>query len=212
MPFLKERVENWAEILKEMVSPGRDVSKVREAHFKALASKLGVRSYPHTKTVTFLSSLSKDQSGRSVDDIHTWRAGKLESVHNYIQWIFPTKTRSAYNRSAPLMSNEDILFIRESFLLQTRLRLNWLLMRTRLYKLDRVYDKKAERFFLQYVQGMSNPIFKANRYDHNFARFSRIIETLTLAGLGDLVEEILAFLLSDQVVYAASKPYWANSK
>ena len=30
-----------------------------------------------------------DARGRSLEEIWTWEAGRLEAVHDYIQWLFP---------------------------------------------------------------------------------------------------------------------------
>ena len=45
--------------------------------------------------VTFYRGEGRDAAGRSISDIWGWDDRRLEAVHDYIQWLFPTSHRSA---------------------------------------------------------------------------------------------------------------------
>jgi hypothetical protein len=45
-----------------------------------------------------------DHKGRTLPEILEWPDLQLELTHDYIQWLFPTASPSAVNRSAPLVT------------------------------------------------------------------------------------------------------------
>ena len=54
----------------------------------------------------FLSGTGKNYEGRYLYDIWEFTFSELESYHDYIQWIFPLKEESLYNRTAPVIEDE----------------------------------------------------------------------------------------------------------
>ena len=69
----------------------------------------------------FYLGTSPNAEGRRIEDIWDWDDGRLEGVHNFIQWLFPLRTRSAFNARAPVLSEAEIERFRESELLRQRL-------------------------------------------------------------------------------------------
>jgi hypothetical protein len=51
----------------------------------------------------FLAGSGRDGRGRTIDDVLTFSDDELESVHDYIQWLFPLPTRSAAQPGAPVL-------------------------------------------------------------------------------------------------------------
>ena len=49
-------------------------------------------------------SLTKQCTGRTLDEILNWNDQAMEAVHDYVQWIFPTDEASMFNSQAPLLS------------------------------------------------------------------------------------------------------------
>ena len=49
-----------------------------------------------------------DARGRTLADIWSWGAGRLEDVHDYIQWLFPLPEPSAFNPDAPILTEDAV--------------------------------------------------------------------------------------------------------
>jgi hypothetical protein len=62
-----------------------------------------------------------DSSGRTLEDIWLWDYQKLEYTHDYIQWLFPLKEKSRFNRNAPILNDEVIQAFRTDEQLRLRL-------------------------------------------------------------------------------------------
>ena len=50
----------------------------------------------HSQLVNFYLGDAPDNQGRMIDEILSWKDEQLEDVHDYIQWLFPLKERSAF--------------------------------------------------------------------------------------------------------------------
>lgn len=72
--------------------------------------------------VAFYSGEKPDSRGRYIEEVWSFSDHQLENVHDYIQWLFPLPTRSAFNPTAPLLTQRTISAFRESELLSSRLR------------------------------------------------------------------------------------------
>jgi len=55
--------------------------------------------------LNFFQGTGSDSSQRTINDILAFNESDIESVHNFIQWVFPTSEISAYNPNAPTISN-----------------------------------------------------------------------------------------------------------
>ena len=49
-----------------------------------------------------------DGNGRTLREILGWSDATLEGVHDYIQWVFPTRQPSGVNPFAPLVTAETV--------------------------------------------------------------------------------------------------------
>ena len=92
----------------------------------------------------------------------SWDDGKLEMIHDFIQWLFPTDEPSRFNPDAPILDEEDLTTFREPFF-QQRL------------------EQAAERFRKFYRFGAISPRW-AQPFDHNLLRITRIVRCLALLG------------------------------
>ena len=71
-------------------------------------------SYKHsmvtlTPILEYYRGFGTDQSNRTVRDIWNFSFKKLENIHDYIQWLFPTSQRSVFNVNAPVLTIFDKL-------------------------------------------------------------------------------------------------------
>lgn len=60
------------------------------------------------KLFDFYCCNGKDHAGRTLKAIQAFNDDHLEMVHDYIQWLFPTATRSQFNFYAPVLDAQLI--------------------------------------------------------------------------------------------------------
>ncbi len=142
--------------------------------------------------VRFYLGMVGDSSGRFLAEIREWNYDRLEYTHDYVQWLFPTRSRSQFNSSAPTLDEEQIRDFRYSERLQAELHASFRQM------LD-FYG-----FCLREGEGQMtierSPGWKA-RFEnwmtpenHNFLRITRIMTSLRTLGLATQVRALLTAL------------------
>jgi hypothetical protein len=99
-------------------------------------------------------------SGYTWTYVMSWSDDDLETIHDFIQWLFPTDERSRFNPDAPVLDANDIMAFKAPGF-QERL------------------DQAIERFRKFYKFG-SNAPWWAMPFDHNLLRITRIIRCLSL--------------------------------
>jgi opioid growth factor receptor-like protein len=62
--------------------------------------------------ITFYRGSGTDHAGRRLAEILSWDDADLESVHDYIQWLFPNADASRANPFAPLLTPADAAIFR----------------------------------------------------------------------------------------------------
>lgn len=140
------------------------------------------------KLIAFYAGKGTDDRGRRIDEIWSFSHEELESVHDYIQWLFPLMERSAFNPGAPLLDDETVAQFREDAALRGNLERSLRVM------LD---------FYGLAIAGheiLTVPTFSARSriwltpHNHNFLRLTRILKSLSLLGLHDRATQLLACL------------------
>jgi hypothetical protein len=120
-----------------------------------------------------------DHRGRFLHQIQQWSDASLESVHDYIQWLFPLRERSAFNIAAPVLSLEAVTAFRSRADLQQNLRKSFLRMLS---------------FYGLQLNSPSNEVVRERDFEakaahwltagnHNHLRITRILKCLSLLGL-----------------------------
>lgn len=134
------------------------------------------------KILAFYLGQQPDSQGRAIEDIWSWDYQKLESVHNYIQWLFPLREKSRFNSSAPTLNDEVIKAFRTSEELRSRL-FKSLKVMLAFYGLEcregenaEIVIAKSEKYFLKKRQWIE-------KFNHNYLRLTRILTSLTELGL-----------------------------
>src|SRR5271170_7374387 len=137
--------------------------------------------------VRFYSGTGTDDRGRSLAMIQGWSDTLLESVHDFIQWMFPLRERSGANPYAPVLDDGTISEFRSSCVLQANLRLSFARM-LKFYGFEVGYTQGIRvmraPFFLERAKEWMSP------GNHNYLRLTRILKSLFLLGLE---EEARAF-------------------
>jgi hypothetical protein len=133
-----------------------------------------------SRLIDFYRGTGTDSEGRRLDAILAWGDGRLEAVHDFIQWLFPLPEPSRFNPDAPLLTAEDIATFRQDAELRANLR--------RSFERILSFLGLAETGGGEIVEGSNF----ANRVpdvweqpNHNWLRITRILRSLTLLGLGD---------------------------
>ena len=73
------------------------------------------------RIVSFFSE-GPDDNGRTLAEIFAWGDDRLEAVHDYIQWVFPTRQPSGVNPFAPLVTDATVAAFERDATLRARLR------------------------------------------------------------------------------------------
>src|ERR1051326_6842308 len=83
----------------------------------------------NARIIGFFSGEAPDDEGRYLHDIQRWPDHRLESVHDFIQWMFPLPEPSPVNPDAPVLDAATIAEIRARPELQENLRASWMRMK-----------------------------------------------------------------------------------
>ena len=143
-----------------------------------------------SQLIDFYSGHGTDHRGRTLDEILSWDDERLESVHDYIQWLFPLAEPSRFNPHAPLLTGED----RAEFQRRTDLQANVL----------RALARKLAFYGFSVDEPAGGPVSVApiaavrRRWlspgDHNYLRITRILTSLRLLGFEEYARAFFAAL------------------
>jgi hypothetical protein len=157
----------------------------------------------------------RDARGRTLSEIWTWDDASLESVHDYIQWLFPLSEPSAFNPHAPILTDDTIAAFRAHDDLRERL-LRSLTLMLGFYGLalapgsggaPRIEPSAA---FTVKSRGWLHP------GNHNHLRLTRILTSLRLLGFEEHARALYACLAAiardhPHAVSATTLAYWRNA-
>jgi hypothetical protein len=152
--------------------------------------------------VDFYTKGGKDSQGRRFSEIMSWSNYHLEMVHDYIQWVFPTKTRSQFNPDAPVLDEDTIAELMASPVFHKN------------------FSRAIERINSFWFVGNTGSNGKAEwmeEGDHNLLRMSRFMESCSLLGHGDSALELFERLeyISKQThgnfISKENLKYWRKS-
>ena len=141
----------------------------------------------------FYSGERPDSSGRYIEEIWAFTDRQLESIHDYIQWLFPLGTRSRFNPDAPLLTEQTILAFRRSEFLRSRLKRSIELM-LNFYGLQSAESKSGSLKIVRSPEFESKSLNWLELENHNHLRLTRIMTSAGFLGLRDYSKAILACL------------------
>jgi hypothetical protein len=136
-----------------------------------------------TDAIVIFYSGGVDHRGRTREEILAWDDERLESVHDYIQWLFPTVAPSAVNPSAPLITPDTVGAFANEPALRERLRESLDRM-LRFYGLRRESaDSQGERITVDGPRFRTRAGVWFHPGNHNHLRLTRIMQSLRTLGL-----------------------------
>ena len=139
-------------------------------------------STKQNKILAFYLGQQPDSQGRAIENIWSWDYQKLESVHNYIQWLFPLREKSRFNSTAPTLNNDVIQAFRTSEELTNRLLHSFKVMLA-FYGLECHEGDNAEIVIAKSADYFSRKREWIEKFNHNYLRLTRILTSLTELGL-----------------------------
>lgn len=134
------------------------------------------------RVVSFYSG-GVDHRDRTLDRILAWTDDDLETVHDYIQWLFPTVQPSAVNPFAPLVTDGTVAAFAASPELRARLGRAYARMLS-FYGLRLIAD--ADGSLRVEIDQAVFPVRSPHWLrpgNHNHLRLTRIMESLATLGL-----------------------------
>jgi hypothetical protein len=137
------------------------------------------------RLINFYFGKASDDAGRTIDDIWRFSFSELEEVHDYIQWLFPLKTRSAFNPDAPTLKSDTITGFHADSSLRDRVRRSLEVMLT-FYGLQLDRSDPTNPVIRKSASFATRSISWLQPYDHNHLRLTRILTSLRLLGLPEL--------------------------
>ena len=157
------------------------------------------------KLIAFYSGKGADDRGRRIDEIWRFSHEELESVHDYIQWLFPLTERSAFNPGAPLLDEDTIARFREEGALRANLERSLRVM------LDFYGLAIARNEILRVPTFAARARVWLTPHNHNFLRLTRILKSLSLLGLHDRATQLLACLEGLPIIDEEALRYWREA-
>jgi hypothetical protein len=146
-----------------------------------LTSTRDARSEGAGPLVDFYRGRNRAGCGATIDEILGWDDGRLERVHDYIQWLFPLRSRSGAVPTAPVLDARQIDAFRADQELRSRLEAAFKRMLA-FYGLACVSTESGLR-----VERSSSFEDRARAWlrprNHNYLRLTRIMTSLRLLGL-----------------------------
>lgn len=166
-----------------------------------------------SRLTDFYQGTGTDTEGRTLADIWAFSDHELELIHDFIQWLFPLKELSRYNRDAPILSDADLAAFRTDPKL--------------LENLQRSFEVFLAFVGLRYEGGR---VVKAADFEeksdvwrypnHNWLRVTRVLTSTRLLGLDAPSRAFFEFLKAwkdsgESGITADTFRYWeqaANAK
>jgi len=138
-----------------------------------------------------------DRNGRTLREILAWGDATLEGVHDYIQWVFPTRQPSGVNPFAPLVTTETVRAFAADADLRRAL-LDAFTRMLRFYGLRRMaHDDGAVRVAIDETRFADRAEHWLRPNNHNHLRLTRIMESLAALGLAQDAKALQRCLLED---------------
>jgi hypothetical protein len=152
----------------------------------------GVLRPPSIDAVVAFYQGERDSAGRTLADVVSWNDDRLEAVHDYIQWLFPTRQASGVNPDAPLVTDGTVAAFAADPELRDRLRsaLERMLV---FYGLRR----KGSRIVIDAGAFAMRSRVWLRPNNHNHLRLTRIMQSLAALGLRDDAVALQRCLIED---------------
>jgi len=135
----------------------------------------------------------------TIEEMWTWEGRRVETIHNFIQWLFPLNVASANSFKAPILTEEDIQQFKTDAEIRGRL-MQSLRMMLKYYGFT--FAKEGSQIVkAKDFEARSGWLYPSN---HNYLRISRILNCLMLL---DFDQEAHMFFRALREVYRTHRIY-----
>lgn len=180
-----------------------------------LAETTKMKTNSSTLLCQFYRGEETDVAGRMIQDLWNYTLEQKERQHDYIQWLFPTRTPSDFNSNAPTLTTRDIQAFKNDSLLKNNLKRSFVEM-MQFYGFEYLEDTNIvvrASTFNERIKVWLNP------NNHNYRRITRILDCLNTLGMENeknAFYEALVKLNDDfgsliVVNNTSSFPYWQDA-
>lgn len=138
----------------------------------------------------------KCNSKHILENVWCYTSSQLETIHDYIQWLFPLNVVSECQPYSPILTEEDIFEFRSSNELKLKI-------------------IKSVQVFMNFLK--ENQEIWVTKFNHNHLRITRMLRFLTLIGLeyeaNARLQEILMIIFEkdDDRPLATAYKFWAEA-
>lgn len=149
--------------------------------------------------VSFYEGSGTDSGGRTLTDVQSLTFAELESLHDYIQWLFPLEEHSMYNSFAPILDAGAIAEFKSRPEVQGALERSFQVM---LHFYGFIGTSSADGYAVT-----TGPNFSARSRqwltsgNHNFLRLTRILKSLCLLGRRDCAVALFGCLKAQYAIH-----------
>lgn len=161
---------------------------------------------PNELLLPFYRGEGPTSSGATLEQILSWDDNRLETQHDYIQWLFPTARPSRYNGNSPVLDQTLQRALREDPVVQQ----NFL----------RAFDRMLR--FYGFRQEANGAILPGDNFairsaawatpgNHNLLRITRILTSLNLMGHPGKAGNFLFALRTNTRLDATTIGFWYNA-
>lgn len=165
---------------------------------------------------SFFDGSGRDDAGRTVEEVLAFDDQALERHHDFIQWLFPIDTKSAFQTRAPVLNAACARQLRDEPSVRRHLR-------RALVRMGRFYG-----FTVTWPNDEASPEIRRSPEfaaraaewvrsgDHNFLRISRVLRSLVLLGCAGAASRLYSELLEVNrwrpgVVGEVTLAYWGKA-
>jgi hypothetical protein len=140
--------------------------------------------------IAFYTDSGTDQSNRAHHDLLRFSDTEMEMTHDFIQWMFPTEKKSAFNSDAPVLNRQTIAAIKDDILFQTRFGLAI----KRIFKFWGIeYTGTGHNIK---VKPLNKKLHWMRHDNHNLLRMSRFMESCRLLGFEAVGQSLFTALIN----------------
>ncbi len=153
--------------------------------------------------IDFYINNGPDNQGRTLEVILKWDDDLWEDVHDFIQWVLPTRNPSQYNINAPLVDNETQQFLIRSDVFED----NFLKVTQRFFdflQIKYIIPKGDNDDSIIEIE-IDGPKFWMEEGNHNFKRITRYLESCRLL-YSDVLPVVLFESLFKYATYSRISP------
>ncbi len=144
-----------------------------------------------SRLTDFTRGESPDAEGRMISEVWAFSDRELESVHDFIQWLFPLREPSRFNADAPLVYDSDVAAFRADPALRDAL-LRSFDVYLAFLGLAREGEGEGVRVVPAADYDRKKSVFR--QPNHNWLRITRVLASTRMLGLENESRAFFAFL------------------